>query len=110
MQRSDEQPKREKHLHRIISSVNMLTDILNDFLSVGKIEEGKIQVKLSEFNIDKFNFLHIRRNKNNLKKQEITYHIKEILNVCYDPSLLKHIVMNLFQMQVNFRRKIPALK
>ncbi|MFC0775031.1 PAS domain-containing sensor histidine kinase [Terrimonas alba] len=37
----EDQPKRERHLKRIISSVNMLTDILNDFLSVGKIEEGK---------------------------------------------------------------------
>jgi PAS domain S-box-containing protein len=42
---TDDQPKRDKHLRRIVSSVNMLTDILNDFLSVGKIEEGKMQVK-----------------------------------------------------------------
>ena len=48
---TEDQPKREKHLQRIISSVRMLTDILNDFLSVGKIEEGKIQVRLTEFNI-----------------------------------------------------------
>ena len=27
----EDQPKREKHLQRIVSSVNMLTDILNDF-------------------------------------------------------------------------------
>src|SRR5436190_18389761 len=48
---TDEQPKRAKHLDRIISSVNMLTDILNDFLSVGKIEEGKIYVRITNFNI-----------------------------------------------------------
>ena len=42
---SEEQLKRQKHIERIISSVNTLTDILNDFLSVGKIEEGKISVK-----------------------------------------------------------------
>jgi len=41
----EDQPKREKHLERIISSVNMLTDILNDFLSLGKIEEGKILMR-----------------------------------------------------------------
>ncbi|MBK8610676.1 MAG: hypothetical protein IPL84_12245 [Chitinophagaceae bacterium] len=29
------------------SSVRMFTDILNDFLSLGKIEEGKIQVRLT---------------------------------------------------------------
>lgn len=31
---TEEQAKREKHIERIISSVNTLTDILNDFLSV----------------------------------------------------------------------------
>ena len=44
---SGDQPKRERHLQPVlIPSVNMLTDILNDFLSVGKIEEGKIQVPI----------------------------------------------------------------
>ena len=93
---TDEQPKREKHLHRIISSVNMLTDILNDFLSVGKIEEGKIQVKLSEFNIENFVALIVEEIKDNLKKkQEISYVHEGNPEVVLDPSLLKHIVMNL---------------
>lgn len=93
---SDEQPKREKHLHRIISSVNMLIDILNDFLSVGKIEEGKIQVKLSEFNIENFVALIVEEIKDNLKKkQEISYIHEGNSEVVLDPSLLKHIVMNL---------------
>ncbi len=93
---TDEQPKREKHLHRIISSVNMLTDILNDFLSVGKIEEGKIQVKLSEFNIENFVALIVEEIKDNLKKkQEISYEHEGNPEVVLDPSLLKHIVMNL---------------
>ena len=46
-----EQDKRDKHILRIRSAVNNLTDILNEFLSLGKIEEGKIQVHLSIFNI-----------------------------------------------------------
>ncbi|MEQ1799756.1 MAG: PAS domain S-box protein, partial [Lacibacter sp.] len=50
---TDDQPKREKHIQRIISSVNLLTDILNDFLSVGKIEEGKIQARFSTFDMNK---------------------------------------------------------
>jgi PAS domain S-box-containing protein len=93
---SDEQSKRERHLRRIISSVNMLTDILNDFLSVGKIEEGKIQVKLSEFNIENFISLIVEEIKDNLKKkQEISYTHEGSSEVVLDPSLLKHIVMNL---------------
>lgn len=37
--------KIDKHIHRIKSSVNHLTAILNDFLSLGKLEEGRIEVE-----------------------------------------------------------------
>ena len=42
--KEDENEKREKHINRIKSAVNHLTGILNDFLSLSKIEEGKISV------------------------------------------------------------------
>ncbi len=93
---TDEQPKREKHLQRIISSVNMLTDILNDFLSLGKIEAGKIQVKLSRFNIKKLITSIAGEIKNMVKKnQKIRYHHQGSTDVLLDASLLKHIIMNL---------------
>lgn len=93
---TDEQPKREKHLQRIVSSVKMLTDILNDFLSVGKIEEGKIQVKPTQFNIQEFIIAVIKEINNNLKNQQkIHYQHKGNTDVVMDTSLLKHIVMNL---------------
>ncbi len=93
---TEDQPKREKHLQRVISSVNMLTDILNDFLSVGKIEEGKIPVRLTEFNIEE----HIRaisgEIKNTLKgQQKILYRHEGETMVYMDMSLVKHIIMNL---------------
>jgi PAS domain S-box-containing protein len=39
-----ETDKANKHINRIKSSVGHLTGILNDFLSLGKLEEGKIEV------------------------------------------------------------------
>ena len=41
---TEDQSKRARHIDRIVSSVTMLTDTLNDFLSVGKIEEGFLSV------------------------------------------------------------------
>lgn len=93
---SEEQPNRTKHLQRIYSSVNMLTDILNDFLSVGKIEEGKIQVRLTEFNIRQLIISITEEIKNTLKnRQKIHYRHAGSPVVLMDASLLKHIIMNL---------------
>jgi len=94
--RTEDQSKREKHLQQVYSSVNMLTDTLNDFLSVGKIEEGKIQVRLSHFNIRELISIVITDFHQNLKAgQRIVYVHEGVENVLLDVSLLKHIVMNL---------------
>jgi PAS domain S-box-containing protein len=93
---TEEQPKREKHLERIISSVNTLTGILNDFLSVGKIEEGKVNIRRTEFNIEQFVDSTIEEIKNNFhKQQEIQYHHAGASVVYLDSNLLKHILLNL---------------
>jgi len=91
-----DQPKREAHLQRIISSVNLLTDILNDFLSVGRIEEGRIQVRLTSFNIEESIRFIADELRNNLKTgQYIVYSHEGDTEVVLDASLLRHIVMNL---------------
>ena len=91
-----DQPKREKHLQRIFSSVNMLTNILNDFLSLGKIEEGKILVRLATINIQELMISIAGDMKNTLKKhQKIRCFHEGNPFVMLDPSLLQHIVMNL---------------
>lgn len=44
-------PKREKHIQTIKNSVRNLTSILNDFLSLDKLEQGKAQINLSSFSL-----------------------------------------------------------
>jgi signal transduction histidine kinase len=46
--------KVDKHVLRIKSSVNHLTQILNDFLSLGKLEEGKVDIKIETIEIGSF--------------------------------------------------------
>jgi len=93
---TEDQPKRDRHLQRVISSVRMLTDILNDFLSLGKIEERKIQVRVTEFNIRELVIDIVGEIKNNVKEnQEINYQHEGDSIVSLDTSLLKHMVMNL---------------
>lgn len=93
---SNEQPDRLKHIHRITASVTMLTDILNDFLSLGKIEEGKIQVRLNSFNIEQLiNDIVDEINGAFKKKQIIIYKHKGPVQVLLDPALLKYMIFNL---------------
>jgi len=48
----DSEEKRIKHVNRIKSSVANLTNILDDFLSLGKLEEGRVDVTLGENDVD----------------------------------------------------------
>lgn len=100
---TEEQPKREKHIQRIISSVNTLTDILNDFLSVGKIEEGRIQVRFSYVNVVEIFTTLINELQTIVKPgQKIILEHSGKEEFWLDATLLKHIGMNLISNAVKF--------
>lgn len=102
-QLTEEQPKRDKHIQRIISSVNMLNDILNDFLSVGRIEEGRIQLRFAEVDVEELILLLINELQAILKPgQEILYKHSGTKQFMLDGSLLKHIGMNLLSNAIKF--------
>ena len=48
---ADDQEKREKHIKRIKTAVGNLTDFLEEFLSVGRLEEGKIEIRKVNFDL-----------------------------------------------------------
>ena len=50
---TEQQEKRDKHLKSITAEVQHLTGILNDFLSVERLEQGKEIYKMSEFYLSK---------------------------------------------------------
>jgi len=50
---SEQQDKREKHIQTITSKVNYLDNILNDFLSIERLESNNTNYKFSTFNLSK---------------------------------------------------------
>ena len=50
---TEQQEKREKHVDTIKNKVHYLNNILNDFLSVERLESGKVKYKFSNFNVSK---------------------------------------------------------
>lgn len=102
-EKETEQPQREKHIQRIVSAVNMLTEILDDFLSVGKIEEGRVQVRYTTFDMELL-VSGIISEMDGLpkKRQTVQYQHKGPKEVRLDAVLMKHIVMNLLSNAIKF--------
>jgi len=85
-----------RHLKRIKSSVGNLTSILNDFLSLDKLEQGKVEVKPSLFDIDMFAEELMEEIQATLKKgQKIIYTHSGNKEVYLDRQMLKNILYNL---------------
>ena len=50
---TEQQEKRNKHINTITSKVHYLNNILNDFLSIERLDSGKINYKFTHFNLSK---------------------------------------------------------
>ena len=92
-----------KHANRIKNSIHNLTDILNDFLSVSKLEEGRVDNHPEEFNIQEF----IREVLSEMQlmalpNQNIVYTHTGIKTVLLDKKLLKNILFNLTSNAIKF--------
>lgn len=100
---TEEQEKRNKHIDRIKSAVNNLTDILNDFLSIDKIEEGKILAKNSVFNIKEL-VSNLCNEMNGILKpgQQLNYTHTGNTDIYLDAYLLKNILINLISNAIKF--------
>jgi signal transduction histidine kinase len=94
---TEDDPKRIKHVERIKSAVSNLTSILNDFLSISRIEEGKIENLPSEFDLVEFTGEITEEMQGVIKPgQHIFYqHTGNVSRVNLDKKLLKNILFNL---------------
>jgi PAS domain S-box-containing protein len=93
---TEQNEKRQKHIDRIKSSVNNLTGILNDFLSLDKIEQGKIEIERETFNLKDFAEDVLEDLNSYLKagqKINYTHEVEEIIN--QDKKILRNVLLNL---------------
>lgn len=93
---TEEEEKRHKHVDRIKSAVTNMTLILNDFLSAGKLEEGKISVNLVSIDIPAYINESLNELSNFLKPgQVVNYSHQGDKNFVCDKQFLKNMVINL---------------
>ncbi len=102
----DNRKNMEKHISKIVSSVNLMNDILNDFLSIGKIEEGRVVAKPVRVNIREITSTAIQELSGMQKEgQQVLYQHQGEEYTALDPVLLRHIINNLLSNAIKFSQE-----
>jgi signal transduction histidine kinase len=100
---TEEQPKRDKHVMRIKSAVNTLTGILQEFLSLGKMEDGMLRAHFTRFNLLEL-LTAVCAEMDEMKKshQQLLYGHNGESMVRQDPDLLRNVFVNLLSNAIKF--------
>ncbi len=103
---SHQQDKREKHFGRIKSAVHNLINILNGFLSIEQMEQGKIETETENFDLPVL-LQDIADEMEGMKKrgQEIclTYHGSP--QVRLDRKIIRNVLFNLLSNAIKYSDK-----
>lgn len=100
----DQQDKREKHFNTIKSKVHYLDNILNDFLSIERLESGKVNYKYTTFDLSKVvNEVVYNANVTLKSGQEINYpqNIDHII-LRQDEKILELVLSNLLNNAIKY--------
>ena len=100
---TDDHEKRTRNTKRIRSAVHNLTQILNDFLSLSKLEEGVVRNHPEPMNIQEMGTDLVDEIKGMLKSgQQIKYEHSGDSEVTLDKQLLKNVLLNLLSNAIKY--------
>jgi PAS domain S-box-containing protein len=102
-QETEDQDKRDKHISRIKSAVRNLTEILNDFLSLGKLEEGKVRINFVPTHVvDSLNEVISEMRILQKPEQSITYTHEGPEEFVLDKQMFRNVMINLIANAIKF--------
>jgi len=104
--KEEEQEKRDKHIVRIKDSVKHLNDILEDFLSLGRLDEGRVNADPGEFNLKEMITEVLIDVKVVLKPgQRFNFKYEGEEKITADKKLLRNILINLVSNAAKFSQE-----
>ncbi|HET8753951.1 MAG TPA: PAS domain-containing sensor histidine kinase [Salinimicrobium sp.] len=108
----EQQDKREKHFNIIKNKVHYLDNILNDFLSIERLESGKVHYKFSTFNLSNLvNEVVYNANVTLKSGQEIEYPKNiENINLKQDEKILELVLSNLLGNAIKYSPENSLIK
>jgi PAS domain S-box-containing protein len=104
--------KRKKHIQRIKSNVQNMRSILDDFLSLSKLEEQKLEIQEEPLDLEDFYEELIEGLRNQVKPgQSLVYqHRGPKKEVLLDPHLLRNISLNLLSNAIKYSKEGKAIQ
>lgn len=98
-----EQAQRERHISKIKDSVKHLNDLLEDFLSLGKLDEGKVGTTITLFDVRSVSEEVIEEMNGLLKEgQTIQYNHQGPEMIESDRKMLRNILINILSNAIKF--------
>ena len=108
---TEEQDKRQKHIDKITGSIHHLNLLLEDFLSLGKLDEGKLSIHKQPIVLEEIIQDSISELEGQLKDdQHITFKHNGPTSMECDKGLLKNILFNLLSNAIKFSDKGKEIK
>jgi PAS domain S-box-containing protein len=111
-EKESDKEKRLKHVNRIKNNVTNLTGLLNDFLDLEKLEEGRLVPVYEEFDFHRF-IVEVRDEMQAIsKKGQSIILISEdnISTVRLDEQMLKNICFNLLSNAIKYSHEEGTIK
>ncbi|RYY18804.1 MAG: PAS domain-containing sensor histidine kinase [Chitinophagaceae bacterium] len=100
---TSDQDKRDKHVRRIKESVKHLNQILEDFLSLGKLEDGKIRALPESFDLEQFLCQVVDEFDGTEKSgQQLILRIQAAGAFCSDKKIIRNILINIIGNAIKF--------
>ncbi|MFD2872941.1 ATP-binding protein [Mucilaginibacter ximonensis] len=101
--KAEQQDKRQRHIGRIRASVKNLTIILDEFLSLDKVEQGKVEIEKEAFDLYDFAEDIIEEVGGMLKPgQQIRFKYDGIRYINEDKKILRNILLNLLSNAIKY--------
>lgn len=102
----DHLEQRNKHIQKIKTNIHYLNGILNEFLSLTRMEEGKFVLKMEEFSLREFvqelieDFNYLKKNEQSLIFSSKVNNNDFLINT--DKTCIRHILNNLLSNAIKF--------
>ncbi|MBB5396830.1 PAS domain-containing sensor histidine kinase [Mucilaginibacter sp. AK015] len=101
--KAEQEDKRKRHISRIRASVKNLTVILDEFLSLDKVEQGKVEIERETFDLYDFAEDLVEEVNGMLKNgQHIRFSYNGVRNITQDKKILRNIMLNLLSNAVKY--------